>query len=741
MKRIISFIFFVSIIFIFLNSQSAIDSLQIKLNSSSDKDKTAILNKLAEVFSPVNPNKAIEYANEALKSSEKYKQKKEEAFAYRNLADSYYYLNKIIESLEMYKKSAEIEKQISGEISENYERRLGDIGFCYDLLLKYDDAIKVYNEALIIAEELEINEEIIIILNNIGQAYYKSAKYDKALEYYQLTLKTEQKFGKAEDLSIVYNNIGMVYDAWQQYEKAIEYYEQALEIDRNHKNEGRIAIRLNNIGYAYRALKIHDKALEYLQEALEIEKKYGREDKIAIRLTNIGLIYISTLKYEKALANFQEAQIILEKLDLPNYLSTLYNHIGHTYMLQKKYNKAQEFLDKSQHIALEKDLKQHLIYNYQEFAILHQKMGNFKKAYQNQLAYSNLRDSVFTEQKHKQLAEFEAKYETEKKEKEIQILTKNTEIQNLKLQENRIVKYSFIVGFIIILILAFIIYQAYRGEKREISKRKIIELEINELNKNLEKKVEIEVQIRREQEQKAVEQSRLAALGELAAGIAHEINQPLHSIAFSIDNMFMAIEEDDADKDYLQKKTKNIFKDVDRMKRIIDHIRTFSRKQTGEEKEPFKINHSVMNAVNMIKEQYSNHRIKLETELDENLPETLGNLYRFEQVVLILLSNGKDAIEEKTKTADENYRKKLSIRTFQKGKNIFMEFEDNGTGISKENLDKIFNPFYTTKKPGEGTGLGLSIAFGIIGEMDGKISVQSEAIEGTKVIIQLPKTI
>ena len=86
---------------------------------------------------------------------------------------------------------------------------------------------------------------------------------------------------------------------------------------------------------------------------------------------------------------------------------------------------------------------------------------------------------------------------------------------------------------------------------------------------------------------------------------------------------------------------------------------------------------------------------------------------------------------------DENYQKEISIMTFQKEENVIMEFTDNGSGISDENLDKIFNPFYTTKKAGEGTGLGLSIAFGIIGEMDGKINVQSEVGKGTKMMIEL----
>ena len=498
--------------------------------------------------------------------------------------------------------------------------------------------------------------------------------------------------------------MGLSYMRTNDYETALSYIDRAIELSQKlmqvASDPAQLSVLSNEYNYkavALRRLHRDSEALEYYLKSLEIKQASENKDGIAETSKNIGSLYLQMQDYQNAF----------------DYLS-------------KGFKAAKQIDD----IEIMKDY-------YQNFSDYYTAIGNVDKAFDNYKNYVALEDSIFSLESNKQIEEIRTKYETEEKEKEIEILTKNTEIQNLKLKGNRIVKYSFIGGFIIILILAFTIYRAYRSEKIEIKKRKIAEKDLSDLNKNLEKKVEDEVRIRREQEQKAVEQSRLAALGELAAGIAHEINQPLHSIAFAIDNMSMAIEENDADKEYLQKKTKNIFADIDRMKRIIDHIRTFSRKQTGEEKEPFRINQSISNAVNMVKEQYSNHRILLETNLAENLPEVLGNLYRFEQVVLILLSNGKDAVEEKAEKAGENYQKKLTINTFQKGKNIFMEFIDNGIGISQENIDKIFNPFYTTKKTGEGTGLGLSIAFGIIGEMEGTIEVESEVGVGTRMKLEL----
>jgi two-component system, NtrC family, sensor kinase len=109
----------------------------------------------------------------------------------------------------------------------------------------------------------------------------------------------------------------------------------------------------------------------------------------------------------------------------------------------------------------------------------------------------------------------------------------------------------------------------------------------------------------------------------------------------------------------------------------------------------------------------------------------IGNLYSFEQVILILLSNARDAVTEKSLTADGDFQKKIYIHTQLREKRIVVQIGDNGAGIPEENLQKIFKPFFTTKEMGKGTGLGLAIARGIIREMAGEISVNSVAGKGT----------
>ncbi|HWR99432.1 MAG TPA: ATP-binding protein, partial [Prolixibacteraceae bacterium] len=139
-----------------------------------------------------------------------------------------------------------------------------------------------------------------------------------------------------------------------------------------------------------------------------------------------------------------------------------------------------------------------------------------------------------------------------------------------------------------------------------------------------------------------------------------------------------------------------------------------------------------------ISEQFMHKLIELDLSLEENLPLVYGNIYQFEQVILNLLINSKDAIEEMESESGKSYHKKIGIRAYLSFNQIILEITDNGIGIKPDELENIMLPFYTTKEAGEGTGLGLSITFGIIKEMKGEISFQSDPGLGTKVTILLP---
>ena len=245
---------------------------------------------------------------------------------------------------------------------------------------------------------------------------------------------------------------------------------------------------------------------------------------------------------------------------------------------------------------------------------------------------------------------------------------------------------------------------------------------------------------RKKIEKKQIHADRMVNLGEMASGIAHEINQPLNTLSLVIDNiLYEATKKENIGKEYLKKKSKKIFTNITRIKNIIDHIRAFSRTNDDYVMTGFGINSSINNAVNMISKQLEHIDISLDIQLDENPPLIIGNTFQFEQVIINMLSNGKDALLEKKKIRKEPFGMLISIKSFKKKQSFIIEITDNGIGISDEDMENIVLPFYTTKDTGKGTGLGLSISFQIIKEMDGAIEISSNKHTGTtfKIILML----
>jgi PAS domain S-box-containing protein len=243
-----------------------------------------------------------------------------------------------------------------------------------------------------------------------------------------------------------------------------------------------------------------------------------------------------------------------------------------------------------------------------------------------------------------------------------------------------------------------------------------------------------------EKQQLLIQKSKLESLGEMAAGVAHEINQPLGVIFLSLENILYKIAGKNVSQEYLDKKLNSISDNVKKVKEIIDHIRTFSRDQKSIIIERVDVNQVVKRSCALIDEQYKYHQISINLKLDEEVGYILGNSHKLEQVMFNLLSNAKFALEEKESLSfDKSFDKKIHISTFVEEMKVFIEVKDNGIGIESENLDHIFNPFFTTKPEGVGTGLGLSIVYGIITGMKGSISIQSKRQEFTLVNIEFPK--
>ena len=225
--------------------------------------------------------------------------------------------------------------------------------------------------------------------------------------------------------------------------------------------------------------------------------------------------------------------------------------------------------------------------------------------------------------------------------------------------------------------------------------------------------------------QRITRTERLASLGQMAAGVAHEINNPLGGILLYSNLVLEEMNDDNASRENMEK----IIYQTDRCKKIVQNLLDFARTPSGDMLQ-LSINHVIMTSLNLLKDQSIFLGIKVETELAENLPEIRGDVSRLEEVFLNLFINAADAME-----GDGVLR--ISTR-LSSTNSIKIYISDNGKGIDRAYLPHIFEPFFTTKDPGQGTGLGLSITYGIIQKHNGLIDVESKPGDGTTFIITLP---
>jgi len=233
--------------------------------------------------------------------------------------------------------------------------------------------------------------------------------------------------------------------------------------------------------------------------------------------------------------------------------------------------------------------------------------------------------------------------------------------------------------------------------------------------------------------------ARLASLGEMATGIANQINQPLNIISLGMENLLVEIGKNNTvDADFFHNKAKLIFNNIARINNIINHIKTFSSLNEDSDLVDFNIHEAIQNAVTLIGSQFRNTGISLNLQFDLKVPKINGDPGKVEQLILNLLLNSQDAIEEKMSIVKTDYQRIVQIRTRKSYSSLIIEVKDNGMGIKAVDLDKIMLPFHTTRKAGKGNGLGLSISYGIVKNMNGTIEIESEYSQWTKVTIAIP---
>jgi C4-dicarboxylate-specific signal transduction histidine kinase len=235
----------------------------------------------------------------------------------------------------------------------------------------------------------------------------------------------------------------------------------------------------------------------------------------------------------------------------------------------------------------------------------------------------------------------------------------------------------------------------------------------------------------RDKQEQLVQAGKLATLGELTTGVAHELNNPLNNIGLFMGNVEDLIKLGATDKERIAAELQKAMQQVRKATEIISHLRTFGRAAPAS-RELMSLRDVIERAISLMREQLRLREIEVTVELGSEEPVVLGNSIQLEQVFINLLTNARDAVADSP-------RKIIRILGSVGSEAVEVVFSDTGQGIPPEFERRIFDPFFTTKQVGKGTGLGLSITYGIIRDHGGTISVESSAGEGATFLIRLPR--
>ena len=266
-------------------------------------------------------------------------------------------------------------------------------------------------------------------------------------------------------------------------------------------------------------------------------------------------------------------------------------------------------------------------------------------------------------------------------------------------------------------------------------------IEIERYNKTLEEKIIERTQQLEEAQAQLIQSEKMGAIGQLAAGVAHELNNPLGGILgyaqFTLEKLQKNVPDKTTTKEIQSyiRYVSDIETQARRCKTIVQNLLRFSRSSRTVEFDEIDVNKTIEETLTFVGHQLHLNQIELETVLDSNLPHIQGNAGQLQQVFTNLIIN---AMHASTPGSTIMITTRFSPALGEFGGTVELSFIDHGSGIKEEHLKRIFEPFFTTKEVGKGTGLGLSVSYGIIKEHGGEISVQSTVGKGTTFTIVLP---
>lgn len=633
----------------------------------------------------------------------------------------------------------------------DYKKGLADAynlkGRAYAQLGNFQEAILTFQEALKFYQEIGDQTGEANILSNQGSIYFRLGNSTRALELHFQSLSISEQLDNKLRIGTSLNNIGTVYSKNNStIQEALTYFKRSLQVFEEINLESGMAIAAMNIGEVYFLDSNYDSATFYHQKALKLCD--GTID-ATFPLTQLGEISSQLGNFQDAYGYHQRAMDISEKLDAKFELTQSLIGLAKTQIKQQDFRGAISSFERAKTLGVEIDAKNELVDIYENLANTEAQIGNYKAAYENEINAKSVKEEIAKSSTEKKIQQLQFEFELDKKEAEIELLQKDTELKNAEVLNQRVIIFTSLGGLAMFVIISI---SLFRNNLSKQKANRLLQIQKEEIRIQRENVVSAYDKLKSTQAQ-LIQSEKMASLGELTAGIAHEIQNPLNFV-----NNFSEVSGEMVDemKEELEKgdyeEAKSIGEEIKQnlsrirlhgkradsiVKGMLEHSRSNAR-----EKVPTDLN---LLANEFLRLSYHGIRAKdkafnadFELELDEELPKVTVVPQDIGRVILNMVNNAFYTVNEKSKTGITDYHPMVRVKTKKTNNGIELCIQDNGSGIPESIKDKVFQPFFTTKPTGSGTGLGLSLSYDIIKAHNGELKVESKEGEGTEFTIFLP---
>lgn len=639
------------------------------------------------------------------------------------------------------------QKKDSGSFANYY----ATAGLYYGMQSKYDSSIYFYEKAIPLYEKTGKRERTSQSASNIAIAFQQQSNYSKALYYQQKSLKIHEEDSNISGQAYTTVNMANTYQNMGDKQRAESYFLKSIELSKKKQLTNVELYAYTNLSSMFLDMLQWQRAFDYAMEAAKLGGKMGDLGIQAASFSKAALAKANLNEPGDALLLSKQAIALADTVDQPMITNQAYSSMGFVLKSQKKWKQAIPFYEKG--LASLKDADLFIEENgqlFKEMSECYEQTGNMAKALEMYKRYTVIADSVHSRDNIQKATELTMNFEFDKKEQDAKVK------QAAKDELNRTRMLGLLSGLGLSLIIIIGAFIGYRGKQRA-----------NALLRNQKDEIENTLVRLKEAQSQLIHSEKMASLGELTAGIAHEIQNPLNFV-----NNFSEVNSELIDElkaelavgtevslqsaieiaDDIKENEQKINHHGKRADAIVKGMLLHSRRSNGT-KELTDINaladEYLRLAYHGLRAKDKSFNATMKTDFDESIgkiniiPQDIG------RVILNLITNAfyacaernRSAVAERLKTLTglETFEPTVIITTRKTEGKVEISVKDNGNGIPANVLNKIFQPFFTTKPTGEGTGLGLSMSYEIVTKAHGgELKVETLEGEGTEFIIVLP---